>query len=203
MNQGSPEWIAARLGRCTASRVADVLAKIKTGEAAARRNYRMQLVVERLTGTPTESYISPAMQWGMDNEPQARMAYEVSQDILVEQVGLVEHPAIPMFAASPDGLVGDDGLLELKCPLTATHVEWMLAGKVPSEHRAQLLAQLSCTGRQWVDFVSFDPRLPENMRLFRVRMERDSEEIAGVEAEVRQFLAEVNEMVERLRKRAA
>lgn len=203
MNQGTPEWFAARLGRCTASRVADVLAKIKTGEAAARRNYRTQLVVERLTGTSTDTYQSPAMQWGIETEPQARMAYEIDQDVLVEEAGFIEHAEIPMFGASPDALIGDDGQLEIKCPMTATHVEWMLAGKVPAEHRPQMLAQLSCTRRQWCDFVSFDPRLPEKMRLFRVRLMRDDEEIAALEAEVRVFLREVDEMVERLRRHVA
>lgn len=198
MQQGSDEWFAARLGYCTASRMGDVLAKVKTGEAAGRRNYRMQLVVERLTGVSHPGFVSQAMLDGIENEPLARMAYEVLTGEFVEQVGFVEHPRIPWFGASPDGQIGDDGLLEIKCPLTATHVECMLSGKIPNEHRAQMLAQLSCTGRRWVDFVSFDPKLPESMRLFVARMERVDEEIDSAEKEVIAFLAEVEEMVNRL-----
>lgn len=198
MHQQTDAWREERLGHCTASRMGDVLAAIKSGEAAARRNYRMQLVVERLTGVPHDSFQSPAMLAGIENEPLARMAYEVHSQEFVEQVGFVKHPSIKWFGASPDGFVGDDGLLEIKCPLTATHIDYLLAGGVPSDYRPQLLAQLACTGRKWVDFVSYDPKLPDNMRLFVVRLERNDIEIEGIERNAKAFLAEVETMLTKL-----
>jgi putative phage-type endonuclease len=193
LTQGTDEWKAARAGKVTASRIADVMAKIKSGEAASRRDYRAQIVAEILTGTPQDDvFTSDAMRWGTEHEPYARAAYEVAKGILVDQVGLVIHPTIERGAASPDGLVGADGLVEIKCPKTATHLSYLLADEVPSQYQPQMLWQMACTGRQWCDFVSFDPRLPEDLQLFVVRFNRDQARIDAMEAEVVAFLAEVD-----------
>lgn len=199
--QGSPEWLESRAGKVTASRIADVMAKIKTGEAAARRDYRAQICAEILTGRPQEdAFVSGAMQWGIDTEPLARDAYEATEGVLVDQVGLVLHPTIGRSAASPDGLAGE-GLLEIKCPKTATHLQYLLSGEVPKEYHPQILWQMACTETPWCDFVSFDPRLPESMQLFKVRFLRDDKRIAEIEAEVIGFLAEVDAVVEKLKAR--
>ena len=198
--QGSPEWLEARAGKVTASRIADVLAKVKTGEAAGRRDYRAQLVAEILTGRPQESgFMTDAMRWGTEQEPYARAAYECQAGVLVDQVGMVLHPSIERGAASPDGLVDPDGLVEIKCPNTATHLDYLLDGTVPAKYQPQMLWQMACTGRDWCDFVSFDPRLPEDLQLFVVRFQRDQARIEAMEAEVQVFLAEVEETVSRLR----
>lgn len=198
--QGSPEWLEARAGKVTASRIADVLAKVKTGEAAGRRDYRAQLVAEILTGRPQESgFTNDAMRWGTEQEPYARAAYECHAGVLVDQVGMVLHPSIERGAASPDGLVDPDGLVEIKCPNTATHLDYLLDGTVPARYQPQMLWQMACTGRDWCDFVSFDPRLPEDLQLFVVRFQRDHARIDAMEAEVRAFLVEVEETVSRLR----
>ena len=198
--QGSPEWLEARAGKVTASRIADVLAKVKTGEAAGRRDYRAQLVAEILTGRPQESgFTNDAMRWGTEQEPYARAAYECQAGVLVDQVGMVLHPSIERGAASPDGLVDPDGLVEIKCPNTATHLDYLLDGTVPAKYQPQMLWQMACTGRDWCDFVSFDPRLPEDLQLFVVRFQRDQARIDAMEAEVRAFLVEVEETVSRLR----
>ncbi|MFA7279566.1 MAG: lambda exonuclease family protein [Sterolibacterium sp.] len=197
--QGTEEWLAARAGKVTASRVSDVLAKIKTGEAAARRDYRAQIVAEILTGKPQESgFLNAEMQWGTEQEPFARAAYEVSLNAMVDQVGLVLHPRIDRAAASPDGVVGD-GLIECKCPKTATHLSYLLAGEVPAQYQPQMLWQMACTDAAWCDFVSFDPRLPEDLQLFVRRLERDEPRIKDMEAEVVVFLAEVDETLKRLK----
>ena len=198
--QGSPEWLEARAGKVTASRIADVLAKVKTGEAAGRRDYRAQMVAEIRTGRPQESgFMNDAMRWGTEQEPYARAAYECQAGVLVDQVGMVLHPSIERGAASPDGLVDPDGLVEIKCPNTATHLDYLLDGTVPAKYQPQMLWQMACTGRDWCDFVSFDPRLPEDLQLFVVRFQRDQARIDAMEAEVRAFLAEVEETVSRLR----
>ena len=198
--QGSPEWLEARAGKVTASRIADVLAKVKTGEAAGRRDYRAQMVAEILTGRPQESgFMNDAMRWGTEQEPYARAAYECQAGVLVDQVGMVLHPSIERGAASPDGLVDPDGLVEIKCPNTATHLDYLLDGTVPAKYQPQMLWQMACTGRDWCDFVSFDPRLPEDLQLFVVRFHRDQARIDAMEAEVRAFLVEVEETVSRLR----
>ncbi len=199
--QGSEEWLAARAGKVTASRMDAVLAKIKTGEAAARRDYRMQIVAEILTGKPQESsFINAEMQWGIDHEELACSAYEIATDCLVDAVGLVLHPTIERSAASPDRLVGTDGLLEIKCPKTATHLNYLLDGVLPKDYQPQMLWQMACTGRAWCDFVSYDPRLPERMQLFRVRLQRDEERIKELETEVLKFLGEVDKMLETVRR---
>jgi putative phage-type endonuclease len=199
--QGSAEWLASRSGKVTASRIADVMAKIKTGKAASRRDYESQIVAEILTGKPQESgFTNDAMQWGTATEPAARTAYEAISGTLVDTVGLVLHPAIDRAAASPDGLAGD-GLLEIKCPKTATHLQYLLAGTVPTQYQPQMLWQMACTERAWCDFVSFDPRLPEDLQLLIVRFERDDKRIAEIETEVRLFLSDVDETIEKLKAR--
>jgi len=189
--QGSDEWKALRLGKVTASRVSDVVARTKTGYGAGRANYMAQLIAERLTGTPAESYTNAAMQHGTETEPEARSAYEFYQGVNVKEVAFVPHPKIDQAGCSPDGLVGDDGLVEIKCPNTATHLETLLGQAVPSKYDAQMQFQMACTDRQWCDFVSYDPRMPENMRLFIKRVVRDDKRIAELESEIAAFLLEM------------
>lgn len=198
VSQGSAEWHQLRLGKVTASRVADVIAKTQKGYSASRANYAAQLITERLTGQPTEGFTNAAMQWGTDMEPEARSAYEYYRAEEVEQVAFVVHPTIGDAGASPDGLVGPDGLVEIKCPTTATHIETLKGKSAPAKYITQMQWQMACTGRKWCDFVSYDPRLPEAMRFFCVRVERDDKTIAGLEAEVINFLAEVRANVDEL-----
>ena len=201
MDQRSPEWYAARLGKVTASRVADVVAKTKTGYSTSRVNYMAQLICERLTGVQGESYSSAAMQWGTDTEPMARSAYENFSGALVMETGLVPHQTIPMAAASPDGLIGSDGLVEIKCPITATHIETLLGQSTPGRYVTQMQWQMACTGRKWCDFVSFDPRMPESMQLFVERIARNDETISLLEREVVMFLGELDEKVGQLKEK--
>ncbi|BBB99370.1 lambda exonuclease family protein [Bradyrhizobium elkanii] len=189
--QGSDEWKALRLGKVTASRVADVIAKTKTGYSASRANYMAQLIAERLTDTVAEAYTNAAMQHGTETEPEARAAYEFYQGVIVEQVAFVPHPKIDQAGCSPDGLVGADGLVEIKCPNTATHLETLLGQAVPSKYETQMQFQMACTGRKYCDFVSYDPRMPENMRLFIKRVNRDDKTIAAIEGEIASFLLEM------------
>lgn len=193
--QGSPEWFQQRLGRVTASRVADVIAKTKSGYSTSRENYMVELALERITGQRQESFTNTAMQWGTDNEPLARAAYEAKTGALVEEVGMIAHPTIAMSGASPDGLIGADGLLEIKCPNSATHVKTLRTGKPDAKYITQMAWQMACTDRKWCDFVSFDPRMPEGLQLFTVRVMRDDKMIADLETEVESFLVEVAEMV--------
>ena len=200
MEQRTEEWFAARLGKVTASRVADVLAKIKSGESASRKNYKMELVVQRLTNKVGESFINAAMEWGTEQEPFARMAYEAHTGTFVKEDGFVDHPTIEGFGCSPDGIVGE-GLIEIKCPNTANHIETVLENKAPSKYIPQMQCQMACTGAKWCDFVSFDPRLPEDLQLFVVRVERDQEYIDSMEVEVKQFLSEVLDLFNQLKAR--
>lgn len=195
IEQGSPEWHALRLGKVTASRVSDVIAKTKTGWGASRANYMAELVAERLTGNAAESYTNAAMQWGTEKEPDARAAYEFRTDATVDLVGFVEHPKILMTGASPDGLIGKDGLVEVKCPNTATHIDTLLGQAMPAKYNTQIQWQLACTDRLWCDFVSFDPRMPESMRLFITRVERDDATIGELEKLVSDFLVEIDRKV--------
>ncbi|MEH3108944.1 MAG: YqaJ viral recombinase family protein [Agrobacterium cavarae] len=199
--QGSAEWHALRCGKVTASRVADVIAKTKSGWGASRFNYAAELIAERLTGATAESFTSPAMQWGTDQEPMARMAYEFLHNVTVEQVAFVSHPSIEDAGASPDGTVGEDGLVEIKCPNTATHIDTLIAQTIPAKYITQMQWQMACTGREWCDFVSYDPRLPESMQVFVKRIARDEAYIAELEKEVFTFLeTEVVAKVDSLRK---
>jgi putative phage-type endonuclease len=191
VDQRSPEWFAARLGKVTASRVSDVIAKTKTGYSTSRENYMAQLICERMTGTQAESFTNAAMIHGTETEPLARAAYEAHKDVLVDEVGLITHPYIQMAGASPDGVVGDDGVLEIKCPNTATHFDTLLKGEMPSKYIPQVQWQMACTSRKWCDFVSFDPRVDEGLKLFVTRIERDSEYIKMLEDEVMKFLREL------------
>jgi len=191
--QGSQEWLQARCGRVGASRVADIIAKTKTGWGASRATYMGQLIAERLTGVPMETYTNAAMQWGTEKEPEARATYEFLTDRAVMQCGFILHPDIEMAGASPDSFVGDDGLLECKCPLTSTHIETLLDGRIPGKYEAQMNWQLAVTGRLWVDWVSFDPRMPAHMSIFIKRFYRNDNEIAELEKQVRQFLAELSD----------
>lgn len=198
MEQRSTEWFEARLGKVTASRVGDVMAKTKTGYAATRANYMAQLVVERLTKRKEESYTNAAMQWGVDNEPLARSAYEVANNVLVQEVGFIDHPEINMSGASPDGLVDEDGMVEIKCPNTATHIDTLLNDTVDTKYQYQMLWQMRCTNRKWCDFVSFDPRMPEELQIKIIRVEYDQRFVNEIEAEVIKFLSEVDEKVAKL-----
>ena len=197
MEQRTDEWFAARIGKVTASRVADVIAKTKSGYGAGRANYLADLVVERLTGQKAQGFSNAAMEWGTQTEPQARAAYSAKTGILVEEVGFIDHPTVAMSGASPDGFA-EEGLIEVKCPNTSTMLEYILDGKPPQKYVTQMQWQMACTDRPWCDFVSFDPRLPERLQLLVVRVPRDDDYIAMLETEVRKFLAEVDEKVTKL-----
>lgn len=190
MEQRTPEWFAARLGRATGSCFADILAKTKAGESASRRNYRAKLVCERLTGRAEEGFTNAAMAWGTEHEPLARTAYEAETGLMVQEVGFIQHPEM-MAGVSPDGLVGDSGLVEIKCPNTATHIDTLLAG-MPSGHIAQVQGQMWICGCEWCDFVSFDPRMPDELQLYVQRIYRDEEYIKTLADEVERFLSEVD-----------
>ena len=190
--QSSEAWRLAKCGWVGASRVADIIAKTKSGWSASRATYMGQLIAERLTGTPMDSWTSREMQWGIDTETAARAAYQFEAGVLVSKTGFVPHPKLPMAGASPDGLVGTDGLIECKCPNTATHIETLLGQSVPARYYTQMQFQMACTGRAWCDFVSFDPRLPENMQLFVKRVPRTESYISDIESQVREFLAELD-----------
>lgn len=188
---GTEEWSAARLGKVTASRIADIVARTKTGWGASRDNYMADLIAERLTGVAVEGYKSQAMQWGSDTEHQARVFYELIEGATVGGGGYLDHPTIPMAGASPDGFIGDDGLVEIKCPITKTHIETLRGGRVNGVYAKQMQWQMACTGRAWCDFISFDPRMPEDLRMFVQRVPRDGAVIAELEEAVVGFLAEL------------
>lgn len=197
--QQSPEWLHERCGRITASRVKDVMARLKNGAPSEKRkNYLIEIVSERLTGMAFEHYVTPAMDWGSEQEKYARAAYEVETGNEVDKVGMAVHPRIDCFSASPDGAIGDQGLWEAKCPTTGRHIEWMLAGEVPDEHKDQCYAEMACWEREWVDFVSFDPRVPERHQLFIKRLPRDDKRIAEIEFAVIEFDAEANDIIAKL-----
>lgn len=198
IEQGSPEWKAARLGHVTASNMADVMAKGKSGEAVTRYKYKVRIVAERLTGTPPESYSNAAMEWGIEQEQFACIAYEEKQNVLVDKTGFWLHPEIKWLGVSPDRLVGDNGLVEVKCPNTTTHLDYIFAGKIPAEYMKQIQCQLWVTGREWCDFISFDPRLPQRNQLFIIRANRDEELIKEMEAETLKFLDEVESLIIKL-----
>ncbi len=199
IEQGTEAWFEIRRGKATASRIADIIAKTKTGWGMSRKNYLAQMVAERLTGTTAESFSNAAMKWGIDTEPQARAAYVFFRDQEVQEIGFTDHPTIPLSGASPDGLVGDDGQLEIKCPNTATHIETLLGSKLPDKYIVQVQWQMACGERAWCDWMSFDPRMPEELRMFVQRIERDDKRIEELEQEVRKFLAEVDETEGKLR----
>lgn len=198
--QGTEAWLRSRLGKVTASCIADVMAKTKTGWAATRLAYRSRLIIERLTNEPVDTYVNEDMRRGIEMEPEARTAYEFYQGCNVQQVGFVRHPTLSMAGCSPDGLVGDDGLVEFKVPRSHTHLETLLGREIPGKYQLQMLFQMACTGRKWADFVSYDPRFPEEMRLFVKRLERDDARIKDIEAHVECFLQEIDAAVAELTK---
>lgn len=198
MEQRTEEWYSARLGKVTASRVADVVAKTKSGYSTSRANYMAQLLCERLTKVKGESFQSSAMVWGVEQEPNARSAYEAETGLLVVETGFIPHPDILWAGASPDGLVSDEGLVEVKCPIPATHIDFLMTGKVPSNYETQMQWQMACTGRMWCDYVSYDPRLPANMQLKIVRIPRNQIYIQELEREVATFLAELDQKIQTL-----
>ena len=198
VEQGSPEWLQARCGSLGASSVADATARTKTGWGASRANVMARLVAERLTGVPADTYTNDAMRWGTEQEPAARAMYEFMVGVEVTTVGLVLHPKLAKTHASPDGLVGDDGLLEIKCPNTATHIETLLGESIDGKYLKQMQWQMNCTGRMWCDFVSYDPRLPAEMQLHITRVPRDQSMIDILDKEVSIFLAETAAKVEKL-----
>jgi putative phage-type endonuclease len=199
MEQRTDDWFAARLGKVTASRVADVIAKTKTGYGAGRANYMADLVVERLTGQKASSFSNAAMEWGTEQEPYARAAYSAKTGILVEEVGFIDHPTVAMSGASPDGFA-EDGLIEIKCGNTATHLEYIFDGKPPQKYVTQMQWQMACAGKPWCDFVSYDPRLPERLQLLVVRVPRDDDYIKMLEQEVTIFLQELDDKLNKLEK---
>jgi putative phage-type endonuclease len=199
IEQGTNEWLQLRLGKVTASRVADIMAKTKTGVSASRGNYLIELALQRVTGNIEPMYTNDAMAWGTATEPQARVAYEVKTGNFVDQIAFVEHDIIEWFGCSPDGLVGKDGLIEIKCPNSATHWATIKDKKPPNKYVIQMQTQMACTGRKWCDFVSFDPRMPERSQLFICRVERDQTMIDEIEAEVMKFLIEVFDEVNLMR----
>lgn len=192
MDQRTDTWFAARLGRVTASRVHEIMATLKDGKpAAARANYMADIVLERLTGKRAEGFSNDAMDWGTQTEPQARAAYSAKTGELVTEVGFVNHPTL-MAGASPDGLVGDDGLVEIKCPTSSTALETLFTQKIAKKYIDQMQWQLLVTGRAWCDFCSFDPRLPEHLQCYIQRVPRDNKRIAELETAVAKFLEEVD-----------
>jgi len=201
MLQRTDEWLTARLGRVTASRIADVVARTRNGWGASRMNYRAELITERLTGQPASRYMTQEMRWGIDTEADAIAAFEFYTDLTVEPVGFVEHPTIEMAGASPDGLIGEEGLIEVKCPNSATHIDTLLGAPIPGRYVLQMQWQMACTGRKWCKWVSFDPRLPERMQLHIVHVERDDKKIAELEHAVRVFLREIETILAELRAR--
>lgn len=198
--QNSPEWRLARVGSLGASRVADALARTKSGWGASRANLMAELIAERLTGQPADSYVSPAMQWGTETEAAARVAYEFRQDVEVATIGLRRHPSLNGTHASPDGLVEGDGLIQIKCPNSATHIDTLLGAAIPGTYFKQMQWEMACCQRTYVDFISYDPRLPEAMRLHVRRVPRDDEALTVMEREIKGFLAEMEDKLARIRR---
>lgn len=199
VEQGTPEWKAARLGHVTASGMANVMAKGKDkSEAVTRYKYKVQIVAERMTGVVAESYSNAAMERGVEQEGFAVMAYESMRDVLVDKTGFWLHPSIKWLGVSPDRLVGDDGLIEVKCPNTTTHLGYLFDNRVPPDYYKQIQCQLWVTGRSWCDFVSFDPRLPRRNQLLVVRTKRDEKLIGEMQVEVEKFLGEVESLINKL-----
>lgn len=198
--QGTEGWFEDRLGNATASRIKDAVAKTKTGWSASRAKYMTELVTERISGKRVQSFRSTAaMDWGNEMEALAASAYEDRTGVLVDTTGYVPHPTIKRSGASPDRLVGTDGLIEIKCPESHTHIDTLIRQRIPPQYVKQMLWQLACTGRKWCDFVSFDPRLPEGLQYFSQRLVRDDAAISELEKEIEQFLVETAELEQQLR----
>tara|TARA_R100000654_G_scaffold58857_1_gene85554 strand:- start:426 stop:1040 length:615 start_codon:yes stop_codon:yes gene_type:complete len=191
MKQGTPEWFDSRVGCCTASRCYDAIAKTKSGWSASRERYMDELITERLIGRAQDHFISADMMWGIEQEPLARAAYEFENNVTVQEVGSIPHPVIEWSSASPDGLVGDDGLIEIKCPKTTTMVSTVLSGQIPKNYVTQMTWQLACTQRKWCDFVMFDPRLPPANQIWIQRYEPEEDVITQIEEDVKLFLLDL------------
>lgn len=199
MEQCSPEWFAARCGKVTASRLYDVMARTKSGYAASRQNYMAELICQRLTGKPEEGFTNAAMMRGTELEPVAREVYALNEfDAVISEVGLIDHPTIAGFAASPDGIVNDDGLIEIKCPNTWTHLQTLKTGVPKYQYLLQMHAQMMCTGRKWCDFVSFDDRLPPELAYFKTRINFDEVLAEEIEQEVVKFLTELETEIQNI-----
>jgi putative phage-type endonuclease len=194
--QGTAEWMQARCGSVGASQVSDLMSKGKNGaESTGYANLRAKMVAERLSGCVIEGYTNGYMERGNTDESAAREVYEFVTGNIVEQVGLIRHPTIPFFHASPDGLIGDDGMLELKRKIPALHIAYLLKNEVPTEYRKQMTAQLACSGRQFVEFASYCPEMPEDLQLFKIRFHRDEDAIKEMETAVVAFNASVEKML--------
>jgi len=191
IEQRTTEWFAQRCGHLTASRIADMMARTQKGWGASRANYAAQLIAERLTGVAESGFTSAAMQHGIDTEAAARAAYGFMQDVEVIEAPFVLHPRLAWSGASPDGFVGDDGLIEIKCPNTATHITTLRGGEIPDKYIKQMQWQMACTEKDWCDFVSFDPRMPVEMQLHIQRVDRDNDLIAEIESAAIGFLDEI------------
>ena len=198
IEQRSDAWFQSRLGKVTASRIADLMTKTRSGYGASRANYMAQIICERLTQARTDTFTSAAMQWGIDKEPEAKAAYAFAYDVDVEEAPFVDHPFIAMSGASPDGYVGEEGLTEIKCSNTSTHIDTLISQTIPNKYLLQMQWQMACTGRQWCDFVSYDPRMPPHLQMWVKRVKRDDKLIAEVEAEVVAFLTEVDNKLAQL-----
>ncbi len=189
------DWLSSRAGKLTGSRMKDAMSYLKNGAPSADRSKLMrELLAERLTGQSVRHFVNDAMQWGLDTEDQAKTAYEAQTGELIKPCGYYDHPRIDLFGATPDGLLSPDGVLEVKCPTTPTFVDWVMAGVVPEEHRPQMVVEILCTGRNWCEFVAFDPRMVKSSPLFIRRYVPTAEEIAKVEAEAVKFLGELDAM---------
>jgi putative phage-type endonuclease len=205
INQGTEEWFQQRLGKVTASRISDVIAKTKTGISTSRQNYLIQLVSERLTGKKTDSYTNQAMQDGIEREPIARKLYESKTNSIVTEVGFFDHPVIKNSGASPDGAVNSEeegkyaGLIEIKCPIETTHTNTLMSKSVPTKYIPQMQWQMACTNARWVDFISFNPNFPDELQVFIKRLDRDDDYIAELETEVMKFLEEVEQTIIKLK----
>jgi putative phage-type endonuclease len=199
--QGTGEWFNARTGKLTASRMRSAMKRLKNGEdSAERKNLKIEILCERMTGDIVDKFVNTAMQWGIEKEPEAKAAYEAKTGRIITDVGFIDHPRIEFCGASPDGFV-DDGLIEIKCPNTSTHVGWILDGGIPEEHKAQMTLQAAVTGRGWVDFVSYDPRMPEAQQLLVRRFYPTPAEIAEIEEEAKKFLNEVDVLFDTITRR--
>lgn len=198
MEQRSSDWFQARLGKATGSRFHDICTTIKYGESAARKNYKYQLIAERLTGKQVDFYTTQAMQWGIDNEASARLAYEFKTGYQVQEEGFLISPTVPDAGVSPDGLIGLDGGVEFKCPETATHIETLTSKQIPSKYLEQCIGGMWVTGRKWWDFVSYDPRMPEDLQLVIIRLWRNEQDIQDLENEIIEFLNDVDRELMRI-----
>jgi hypothetical protein len=200
--QGSPLWLRARQGKITGSRIIDVLDQLKKGgEGANRRNYRIELIAERLAGKSDDHYVSKDMEFGTDQEPFARAAYEIDRGVMVDQVGFVQHPVYDFAGSSPDGLISKDGAIEIKVPRVSTHIKWLLDNKVPDDHEPQCVFNMRCCDRRWIDFISYQPLMPDGLKLFVVRLSRDEDRVALIDKEVARFNEEVEGTVDELKKK--